>query len=117
VHELALCASIAGIVERHAADREVVLVRVRAGVLRQVVPDTLAYCWTLVTDGTALGSAQLAIDVVPARLRCGGCAAETELGSDLLLRCGACGSTDVRVVTGDEFVVASIDVRQPEAAR
>ena len=50
MHELALCGSIADIVDRRAAGRPVETVRLRIGELRQVVPDTLDYCWTMVTD-------------------------------------------------------------------
>ena len=49
VHELSICSSIADIVTRHAAGRTVQVINVRAGQLRQIVPDTLVYCWGLVS--------------------------------------------------------------------
>lgn len=42
MHELAICGSIADIVKRRAADRQVAAVHLRIGQLRQIVPDTLA---------------------------------------------------------------------------
>jgi hydrogenase nickel incorporation protein HypA/HybF len=69
MHELALCGSIADIVTRHAAGRRLDAVRIRIGQLRQVVPDTLEFCWELVTAETALANRPLLIDRVAARLR------------------------------------------------
>jgi len=54
VHELSLCRSIAVVVGEHAAGRPVERVRVRIGAFRQVVPETLVYCWGLLNDGSAL---------------------------------------------------------------
>ena len=85
-------------------------IRLRVGRLRQVVPDTLTYCWELVSESTALDGSSLAIEVVPARLRCDACAAEHELGDELAFRCPQCGGTALVVVAGEEFSVASIDV-------
>jgi len=58
VHELSLCGSIGSIVERHAAGRPVSVIHVQIGQLRQVVPDTLVYCWELVSEGTQLAGSQ-----------------------------------------------------------
>jgi hydrogenase nickel incorporation protein HypA/HybF len=109
MHELALCGSIADIVSRHAAGRRVDAVRVRIGQLRQVVPDTLEYCWQLVVSETPLEGCALVIDRVAARLRCDRCAAEHEMGAEFRFACD-CGSTAVTVVAGEEFTVTSMDV-------
>jgi hydrogenase nickel incorporation protein HypA/HybF len=109
MHELALCGSIASIVERHAAGRRVESVRVRIGQLRQVVPATLEYCWQLVVESTPLDGCALVIDRVAARLRCADCGAEHEMGDEFRFACD-CGSTAVTVVTGEEFTVTSLDI-------
>jgi hydrogenase nickel incorporation protein HypA/HybF len=109
MHELALCGSIAEIVRRHASGRRVETVRLRVGQLRQVVPDTLEYCWTMVTAQTPLDATVLLIEHVPARLRCKECGAEHDMGDDFRFACD-CGSTAVSVVAGEEFTVASLDV-------
>jgi hydrogenase nickel incorporation protein HypA/HybF len=109
MHELALCGSIADIVTRHAAGRRVDVVRVRIGQLRQVVPDTLSYCWELVTAQTPLADCALLIEHVAARLRCDQCGAEHDMGAEFRFACD-CGSTAVTVVAGEEFSVGSLDV-------
>lgn len=109
MHELALCGSIADIVRRHASGRRVETVRLRVGQLRQVVPDTLEYCWALVTTETPLDGTVLQIEHVAARLRCNDCGAEHEMGDEFRFGCD-CGSTAVTVVAGEEFTVSSLDV-------
>jgi len=60
MHELSLCEAIAGVVKNHADGRHVDVVRVRIGALRQVVPESLSFCWSPVGDHVGL------VDLVPA---------------------------------------------------
>lgn len=110
MHELSLCQAIAGIVDRARQDRAVHTVHLRLGELRQVVPETLEYCWTLVTDGGSLAGSELAIEHVPVRLDCRDCGRQTTVEHALLLTCASCGSGRITVVTGEEFLVTSIDL-------
>ena len=50
MHELALCGAIADVVSRRADGRQVDVVHLRIGALRQVVPDTLSFCWSMVAS-------------------------------------------------------------------
>ncbi len=110
VHELSLCHAIAGVVKTHAAGRRVDVVRVRVGALRQVVPDSLLFCWTIVREHEHLGDAELELERVPAAVDCRGCGRQSEIASRWSVCCPSCGSGDVAVVRGDEFLVTSIDV-------
>ena len=111
MHELSLCQSIAGIVRTHAAGRPVVRVHVRVGHLRQVVPDTLAWCWTWSTDGSELAGSVLDVEEVPVVVHCSACGADTTL-EEPAFRCGSCDGTDVRVTAGEELLVAALDLRE-----
>jgi hydrogenase nickel incorporation protein HypA/HybF len=114
MHELALCGAIAGIVSDRARGRRVDVIRLRVGELRQVVPDTLAYCWALVSEATPLAGSLLEIDRVAARLHCDACGVDQELDPELGFTCARCAATTVSVIAGEEFLVASIDVaREP----
>lgn len=110
MHELALCGAIADIVTRRAGERSVSAVHVRVGELRQVVPDTLAFCWTMVTDGTALDGAQLDIDRIAALLRCRACGQEHPMGEVIGFVCAGCGSFDIEVTAGEEFDVTALEL-------
>jgi hydrogenase nickel incorporation protein HypA/HybF len=112
MHELSLCAAIADIVTRRASGREVNVVHVRVGQLRQVVPDSLTFCWTLVTADTTLDSSVIEIERIPARLSCRTCSAEFELGDTIAFACTSCGGLDVAVEAGEEFDVTALDLAE-----
>jgi hydrogenase nickel incorporation protein HypA/HybF len=109
VHELSICDSIARAAIQNAGGRRVRSVQLRVGALRQVVPDTLIYCWSVVSRGPLLKGSVLTIDVVPAEIECGDCSARSKL-SRFVLSCPDCGGCQVTVVAGEELLVISIDV-------
>lgn len=115
MHELALCSAIANTVVEHAAGRAVHKVRIRIGAYRQVVPDTLAFCWEVHTAGTELEGCRLTLITVPAVVACRTCGEHSTLDSPILL-CGSCDGADVRLVAGEEFLIESIDIERTATA-
>lgn len=114
MHELAIADAVARIAMEHARGRPVRRVEVRVGHLRQVVPDALAFAFELVSAGTVLEGAELAIEEVPAVGRCRGCGTEGALPA-FPLRCVACGGLDVAVTRGEELLVQAIEVDDEKA--
>lgn len=108
MHELSICGSIADIVNRHAGERRVETVHVRIGQLRQIVPDTLVYCWSIVSAETPLAGSNLEVERVPARIECRACGAVSEIVEFPLALCGSCGGAEVTVVSGEEFLITSL---------
>jgi hydrogenase nickel incorporation protein HypA/HybF len=113
MHELSIASAVVATVERHAEGRPVTVVNLRVGALRQVVPSSLEFHFGFVARETVCDGARLAIEVVPATLRCSACGEEWEL-EQALFRC-ACGSTQVEVVAGNELEVESIEIEEEEA--
>lgn len=109
VHELSICRSISKIVEAHAAGRTVQRVRLDVGHLRQVVPESLRYCWDIVVRDTALDGVPLEITHIPAVIACRSCGALTTV-SVPVFRCGSCECVETDVVSGDELLVTSLDL-------
>ena len=109
MHELSICSSIVGIVREHAAGREVRTVHVRIGAMRQIVADTLIYCWSLVTEDSDLDGAQLDVERIPAKIRCADCDHEQVL-EELAMVCSSCSGQAVDLVEGDEFLITSLDL-------
>ena len=97
MHELSICSSMVGIV------------RIRIGEMRQIVPDTLVYCWSLVTEQSELEGAELRVERVPAKIRCSGCGNEQVL-DNLAFACATCSGSAVDLVEGDEFLITSLDL-------
>ncbi len=110
MHELSLCQAIAGVVRPYADGRRVDVVRVKIGALRQVVPESLSFCWTLVRDYEDMPEAELELEFVTAEVRCRSCTQQSTITSQWCLLCPLCQSADVEVLHGDEFLVTSLDV-------
>lgn len=115
MHELSLCQSIYGIVDRAREGSTVEIVHLDVGQLRQVVPETLVYCWSMVTETTGLAGSVLEIDHVPVVLDCLDCRERTTVEEVLLLVCRSCGSVRTSVVSGEELLVTSLDVAEQDA--
>lgn len=108
MHELAVAQAIADTVVARAEGHRVDRVEVRIGHFRQIVPDSLQFSWGLLTENTGLAGCALVIDHVAAVIACDACGEETTLDLPILL-CRDCGSSDVKLVSGEEFAVVSID--------
>ncbi len=112
VHELSLCHAIAGVVKPHAAGRHVDVIHVQVGALRQVVPESLEFCWGLVCQhlDDNMTDTKLELDLVPAEVMCRACARQARIESRWSVCCPGCDSADVHVVRGNEFLVTSVEV-------
>jgi hydrogenase nickel incorporation protein HypA/HybF len=114
MHELSLSTAIVNTVVKHAAGRQVSLVSLRVGALRQVVPDTLDFYFGFVSKGTVCEGARLEQELIPARLRCASCEREWEIELPVFMCPGCGGAGRVEVASGDEFEVESIEVEEGE---
>ncbi len=108
MHELAITQSIVDLVVERTTGRQVGLVRVEVGVLSGVVPDSMQFCYELLTGGTTLEGSSLVIVRTPGAAHCRACDRNFAL-NDLILLC-PCGSADVDIVTGRELRVLSVEL-------
>lgn len=111
MHELSLCRSIVDIVNRHASGRDVRAVHLQVGQLRQIVPETLTYCWSLMNENTMLADSTLEVESIPAAIRCRSCTGTTTISQPILI-CGSCEGTDVEIVAGEEFLITTLDLAE-----
>ncbi len=114
MHELALSSAIVDAVVRHAEGRRVTGVSMRIGALRQVVPESLEFCFGMVARESVCEGARLDYEVVPAALRCRGCGDEWRLERPPFT-CPGCRSGAVEVIAGEEFLIESIELEEAEA--
>lgn len=109
MHELAITESIVrGVVER-MGETTVSSLQLEIGQLSGVVPDSVRFCFDLVTEGTTMQGARLDIDEPEGRAQCRSCAAEFP-AHGLVVQC-ACGSCDVSVLSGTQLRVRSVEVK------
>jgi len=120
MHELAVSRSLLREVQRVAREHAAVSVSrvlVQIGPLSGVEPSLLREAFPLAAAGTLAEGAELVIETVPLRVRCETCGAESEARPNRLL-CGACGDWHTRLLSGDELLLASVELeRQTEEAR
>jgi hydrogenase nickel incorporation protein HypA/HybF len=116
MHELSICQSLLDQVERiareHGATR-VERILLRVGPLSGVEGPLLQHAYPLAAAGTLAESAELVIEPSPIRVACSTCGAETEASVNRLL-CGACGDYRTRLISGDEMLLASLELILPE---
>lgn len=111
---MALGSAVVETVRKHAAGRKVSLVTLTVGRLRQVVPDSLSFYFEIIARDTEVEGARLDLQIVPARLQCSGCNNEWEPDFPTF-RCPACSGGKVVVLSGEEFMVDSIEVEEDES--
>ena len=107
MHELSIADAIVQIALTHAGERKIEAIELKVGHLRQVVPDALAFAFTLVSEGTVAEGAELLLEEVPAAGVCRDCGEESEF-EGFPLACEGCGSLDVEVVRGEELLVDAL---------
>jgi hydrogenase nickel incorporation protein HypA/HybF len=110
MHEVGITHSIVAIVEEAAKGRRVVRVTLEIGALSGVVSDAIAFCFDVVTAGTALEGASLEIQEIEGRARCEACGAEFTTAT-LLAPC-ACGSYRLTLLSGEELNVKSMELME-----
>lgn len=124
MHELSIAQAVVRAVEaeavRHGA-RRVLAVRLSVGALTDLDPEALRFGWEVITGegglppgtGGLLSGAALQIDRVPVTVSCRTCGCEGPARPPGVL-CGACGSHQTRVLTGEELDVTEVELDVPE---
>ncbi len=118
MHELGLAQEVVRVVEAAAARagaRRVLSVRVRAGRLMQVEPDTLTFLLAVVGRASPVAQdASFRLEIVPVRLACRRCGHAWEMG-DWAFACPRCGSTALDTLSGDGLEVVDMEVDMNDA--
>jgi hydrogenase nickel incorporation protein HypA/HybF len=112
MHELSVTQSLLEIALRHAQQaqaRQVTALHIVVGQLASIVDDSVQFYWDFVAKDTLAAGAQLHFRRLPAELKCLDCGEQFTLTGDVL-PCPACQSTRIRILTGDEFFLESIEI-------
>jgi hydrogenase nickel incorporation protein HypA/HybF len=110
MHELAVAESVVEAITARTGEKVVREVRLEVGRLCGVSVDALRFCLELATVDTPVSGAHVHIEEPPGKAHCASCG-EDFLVEDLILLC-ACGSSDVRVLGGEELRILSVEVRR-----
>ena len=108
MHELAITESVVQAVTDRLPDATVRCVYLEIGPLSGVVPESVRFCFDLVTEGTNLEGASLEISEPPGLCSCRVCGVNFEPVGPIAL-C-PCGSAEVTVLSGQELTITSVQV-------
>jgi hydrogenase nickel incorporation protein HypA/HybF len=116
MHELAICQSLIAQVQGVARDKQAATVDrivVTVGPLSGVEPELLQRAFEVAKFGTIAATAELVVQSGPVIVACRSCGAESTVPSNRLL-CSACGNWRVRVISGEELLLSSVELCMPD---
>ena len=114
MHELAVTESILSIAEKHAKQADanrVTDIHIVIGKLSSIVDDSVQFYWDIIAQNTLCAGAALHFTRKSAQLICLDCNKEYTL-EDELTTCPYCSSAHVKVLSGDEFWLDSIEIEK-----
>ena len=109
MHELAITQSVVDAVVEKLDGAGIRALTLEIGRLSGVVPDSVRFCFDLVTAGTSLEGATLTIVEPAGAGTCRACGDEFSM-EDVFPLC-PCGSADVEVTAGRQLKIRSVEVR------
>jgi hydrogenase nickel incorporation protein HypA/HybF len=113
MHELSVTESILEIALRHAQKAGAIRVtdlNLVIGQLSSLVDDSVQFYWDIISQGTLAEGATLNFRRIPVELSCLDCNERYQPPKDEFA-CPACGSIHIKVMSGEEFYVESIEVQ------
>lgn len=118
MHELSVCQALVTQLETVSAANgggAVELVRLRIGPLSGVEASLLRQAFPLAAAGTIAAGAELVIEAAAVVVQCNECGARTDAAPNRML-CGACNGYRVRLVSGNEMLLESVELATATAA-
>jgi hydrogenase nickel incorporation protein HypA/HybF len=111
MHELSIAQNIVEAVNEQLKDvkyEQIKNLKVKIGELTAVDPNSLKFSFDIITKSTALENVNLEIENVPLKVLCNVCNQEGNIENFFFI-CGSCGSTDLKVLQGDELYLSEIE--------
>ena len=112
MHEMAIVQGIMNAAipeaEKHGA-KKILAIRLKIGVLSGVVPQCIQDYFQIAAQGTMAQEAKIEVEKIPIGIRCESCGYEGGI-EQRKFRCPQCDSIEVKVVSGKEYFVESLEV-------
>ncbi len=112
MHELAICQSLISQVEDIAREHQankVISILVQIGPLSGAEAPLIKSAYPIAAAGTVAEQAILEIETMPIRVHCNSCHEETIAKVNRLI-CGKCGDFHTKLISGDEMLLASLEL-------
>jgi len=85
------------------------VVNLKVGKLTAVVPENLKFLYDILSGETGFAGSRLEIEMIPVICSCGACGNEFEM-EELNFTCLHCGSTGLKVMSGRELLINTLEV-------
>jgi len=117
VHELSIAQSLLEIVleeSRKHGMTKVRVIRLQVGELAAVVPDSLLFCFEMISENTAACGAIIEIETVPVVARCSQCQLLFQVENHVFV-CPECQVPVMELVSGRDLSVMSVEGEREES--
>ena len=114
MHELAVTESILQIAEKHARqadEKRVTDIHIVIGRLSSIVDESVQFYWDLISKDTLCEKAALHFERKPVKMICLDCSSQFVLEGELA-PCPQCQSMRLKVISGEEFWLDSIEIER-----
>ena len=112
LHEFPITQSIVKIsneeAEKHGA-KKITEIRLKVGELSGLMPECIQVYFDMCSKGTKAEGAVLKIEKIPICFKCNICGTECD-AAERKYKCPNCGSKDIKVISGNEFLIDSMEV-------
>jgi hydrogenase nickel incorporation protein HypA/HybF len=112
MHEMSIAQSLVEIIQEEMIAHEaknLKSVRLQVGQMSAVVPDSLSFCFEIVTSGTSLEGAELIMEVVPLKACCQECG-RSFVVQEHVFACPHCSGAKIDVFAGQELSIVELEV-------
>ena len=112
MHEMSIAQSLFEIlqdemVKHHAQSLKSVTLHI--GQLSAIVPDSLSFCFEVITSGTNMEGAKLQTEIIPLKARCLDCKSVFEI-ENYAFHCCHCGSVNLDMESGRDLSIIDMEV-------
>lgn len=116
MHEMTIAKNIVNIVmgkvSEYSAAPIVKQINFKTGRMNAIIPESLLFCFDVIKkEEPLLANAELVITETPLVVHCQICQTDTDLAEPLFV-CPHCGGMDLKIISGTEMFVESIDIEE-----
>jgi hydrogenase nickel incorporation protein HypA/HybF len=112
MHELPIAENILEIALKYAEKSDaqhITSLYLVMGQFSSIIDDSIQFYWDIIAKGTIAEGAILNFKRIPASIQCLECSLRFTPGLDDF-SCPGCGSSKIKIVTGNEFFLEAIDI-------
>jgi len=112
MHEMSIAQGLLDIIKEEMAKHHATVLRsvkLHIGQLSAIVPESLTFCFDVMTANTELEGARLNMEIIPLRGVCRACNREFEI-ENYAFECPHCQGRDIQTIAGQELSIVEMEV-------